>query len=107
MAYLEKWLRHSAPALLSLLLFLGLWEAACVLFSIPPYLLPSPWTISVSIAENWWLLIQHGAVTLLESALGLVLSIVLSIPIGILIVYSRWIERTVYPFLVASQAIPK
>jgi len=31
----------------------------------------------------------------------------LSIPLGILIVYSPWIERTVYPFLVASQAIPK
>lgn len=107
MTYLEKWLRHTAPALIAFLIFVGLWEAACVLFSIPSYLLPSPWAIGVSIAENWRPLIQHGAVTLLESALGLALSIVLSIPVGILIVYSRWIERTVYPFLVASQAIPK
>lgn len=107
MTYFGKWLRHSAPALISFAVCIVLWEVACELFSIPPYILPSPAAIAVSIGENWLSLLRHGAVTLLESAIGLALSIVLSIPIGILIVYSRWIERTVYPLLVASQAIPK
>ncbi len=100
-------LRRSAPALVTFLIFLALWQAATALFSIPSYILPSPMAIGGAIIGKWPSLVQNSAVTLLESAIGLALSIVLSIPLGILIVYSRWVERTVYPFLVASQAVPK
>ncbi len=103
----RKRLRRSAPALLTFLGFLVVWQGATALFSIPTYILPSPTIIGVTIVEKWSSLFQNGLVTLLESTIGLALSIVLSVPLGVLIVYSPWIARTIYPFLVASQAIPK
>lgn len=99
--------RRSAPVVITFIAFLVLWEAATVLFQIPSYILPSPTSIALVMVEKWSSLLSNSIVTLVESAIGLGLSIVLSIPLGILIVYSSWIERTVYPFLVASQAIPK
>jgi len=87
--------------------FFVLWEALTVVFSVPIYTLPAPTDILAVMIEKRSLLLEHSWVTFSESAIGLGLSIVLSIPLGILIVYSSWIERTVYPFLVASQAIPK
>lgn len=107
MAEFLKRLKHSAPALIAFLSFLILWQGASVLLSIPAYILPSPTTIAGAIMEKWSTLVQNSAVTLLESAIGLALSILLSIPLGVLIVYSRFVERTIYPFLVASQAVPK
>ncbi len=84
-----------------------MWEGATVLFEIPSYTLPAPSEIGAVMIEKRWQLYEHSQITLMESAIGLGLSIVLSIPLGILIVYSKLIERTVYPLLVASQAVPK
>ncbi|MBO0753524.1 MAG: ABC transporter permease, partial [Bradyrhizobiaceae bacterium] len=57
--------------------------------------------------ERWRDLLANGWITLLESAAGLFLSIVVAVPLGIAIVYSPLVERILYPFLIASQAVPK
>ncbi len=100
-------LRESAPVAAAFIGFFVLWEIATIVLDVPIYILPAPSDIMASMVEKRWLLLEHSWVTFTESAIGLGLSIILSIPLGILIVYSPWIERTVYPFLVASQAIPK
>jgi NitT/TauT family transport system permease protein len=100
-------LRAALPVVVTLLAFFVLWQAATVVLHIPAYTLPSPAAIIVVTAKQWRPLVENSLVTLLESALGFALSIVVSIPLGIVIVYSRRAEQIVYPFLVASQAIPK
>jgi len=99
--------RQLTPVVVTFVALLILWEAVTVVFGIPSYTLPAPTVIADAMIEKASALWEHGLITLLESVLGLGLSILLSIPLGILIVYSSWIERIVYPFLVASQAIPK
>lgn len=100
-------LRRELPAVVAFVLFVVLWEAASRLFHIPDYLVPSPSAIVGAIAKTWRPILAGSGVTLMEAAVGLLLSIVVSIPLGILIVSSPVIERVVYPFLVASQAVPK
>lgn len=78
-----------------------------MLLHVPTYTLPSPAAIVAVMVKEWRPLLQNSLVTLLESAIGFGLSIVISVPLGIVIVYSRWAEQIIYPFLVASQAIPK
>ena len=102
-----KRLHHWTPVVATFIAIVVAWEVAVVAFDIPGYLLPAPTAIGAAIAEKWPSLVANSWVTLVESALGLGLSIVLSIPLGILIVYSSWAERVIYPFLVASQAVPK
>ena len=50
---------------------------------------------------------QMSAVTVYEFVLGFGLAIVIGLPLGALIVYSRPLEMTFYPLLVAFQTIPK
>lgn len=84
-----------------------LWQIATMLFAIPSYILPSPVEIIAAIAGDWLRLLQNAAVTFGEAAAGFLVSIVVGIPLGVLIVYSKWLERVLYPLLVASQSIPK
>src|SRR6185437_9606111 len=92
---------------IGLAIILVAWQAATAVFHIPNYTLPSPSAIAAVMIKEWRPLLQNSLVTLQESGLGFGLSIVVSVPLGIVIVYSRWVEQVVYPFLVASQAIPK
>ena len=99
--------RDWVPAVLTFIGIFVLWEIITIIFGVPVYTLPAPSVIIDVMIEKRLLLLEHSWVTFAESAIGLGLSIVLSIPMGILIVYSPLFERTVYPLLVASQAIPK
>ncbi|HYX91938.1 MAG TPA: ABC transporter permease, partial [Myxococcaceae bacterium] len=102
-----RWLQLNLIVIGAYLALLGVWQLADLLFHVPRFLLPSPWEIIRRIAERPDKLAFHLAVTLQEVLIGFLIAVVVSIPSGILIVYSRVLERLIYPFLVAFQAIPK
>lgn len=104
---LRAWLARTLPATAALVLLVMLWQAVTFVFAIPPYTLPSPADVAGVMVERAWELAANGWITLVESVAGLVLSIAVAIPLGIAIVSSPVLERICYPFLVASQAIPK
>jgi NitT/TauT family transport system permease protein len=86
---------------------LALWEAAARLFSIPPYLLPAPSAILLSMSKNSAVLIKESIGTTFEILLGFALSVVVGVPIALAIYLWRPFARAVYPVLVSSQAVPK
>jgi NitT/TauT family transport system permease protein len=86
---------------------LVIWEVVTVVFSVPRYLLPSPLRVGEEIIDKASLLTLHGLVTLYEILLGFAASVVIGVPLAVLMVYSRTIERALYPLLVGSQTIPK
>jgi NitT/TauT family transport system permease protein len=100
-------LRRNASVLLTYGLALLLWALAGVLFSVPSYILPSPAAVAERVAREPAMLALHSLVTLQEVALGFLLAVLVSLPLGVLIVRSRPFERTVFPLLVSFQAIPK
>jgi NitT/TauT family transport system permease protein len=74
---------------------------------VPRYILPTP---LAALDELWTrapLLAQHGAVTLQEIALGFGLAVLVSVPCGLAVAFSRSVERMVMPVLVFTQLIPK
>lgn len=100
-------LRAGIRIAVGIVIIAAVWEAATIILKIPNYTLPAPSAIAAVMIKEWHPLLQNSGVTLLESVIGFALSIVIGVPLGIVIVYSRWVEQVVYPFLVASQAIPK
>ena len=90
-----------------LIAFIALWELITIMFSIPGYLLPAPRQVFASLNTNWPLVVHHGGVTITSTLAGFGLSIVIGVPLAVAIVYSKLLERVLYPILVASQAIPK
>jgi NitT/TauT family transport system permease protein len=83
------------------------WQLVVVGLGVPDYLLPAPTGVAAAIATEWRYLAVHTLVTLYEIVLGFALAVAVGIPLAMLIVYSPLIERSLYPLLVASQAVPK
>ncbi len=92
---------------LAFLTLIAAWEAACRLFHIPSFLLPAPSAIAVAgfdIPLSVWL--GHIAATLRVAAMGYVAAVVISIPLAVALVKSRFLSRTLYPILVVVQSTP-
>jgi NitT/TauT family transport system permease protein len=51
-------------------------------------------------------LVYHGGITLEETLIGFAIGSALGIGLAILIVSMRWLERSMMPWIVASQAVP-
>jgi NitT/TauT family transport system permease protein len=99
--------RQNGVVALVYLLALAAWQAATAVLHIPGFLLPSPAAIVERAAHSPSQIAAHSLITLGEVLEGFLLGAAASLPLGILVVYSRVLERLVYPFLVAFQAIPK
>ncbi len=90
-----------------MVVLIAVWEAAARLFSIPPYLLPAPSQIVLSMDSNSVILIKDSVVTTFEILLGFALSVAVGVPLALAIYLWRPFARGVYPLLVSSQAVPK
>lgn len=98
----SKWFLPS----LILICLLIIWEMGVRLLSIPVWQLPSPLLIGQELVNNWSLLWKHTAVTLQEVILGFVVALFAGIVLAIAISYSKILERSIYPIIIASQTIP-
>lgn len=92
---------------LAILALVVLWEIAARVFQIPQWLLPAPSAIAGELGAQPRLFLGHALVTTGEIVLGFLLSVAIGIPLAIGMAYSRVFERTLYPILVSSQAVPK
>jgi NitT/TauT family transport system permease protein len=92
---------------LGLAAIIGLWWLATIVFGIESFLVPSPADVVASFAELPGYLLEQTLVTLWEAVSGFGVSIVVGVPIALLIVGSKIMERMFYPLLVALNAVPK
>jgi NitT/TauT family transport system permease protein len=92
---------------LSLLLVIGLWYLLILVFDLAPFVLPPPHVVASSLADNGSLLLGHAWFTLLEILAGFGLAVAVGFPVGLVIAFSRVMDRLLYPPLIISQAVPK
>jgi len=105
---MTRWLLSPAlrPAWL-LVLLLVLWDLAVRVFRIPPYLIPTPWSVAHQLVAEAPMLLRETLPTLYATLAGFALSALFGVPIAMWIASSRLVESFVYPLLVFSQSIPK
>lgn len=90
-----------------IVLLLVAWEIVARLGSVPVYILPAPTAIAERIVKSHEILWNATLVTTSEVLLGFAIGVVLGIGLAIPIAYSRVVRSTLYPLIVASQAVPK
>ena len=99
-------MRRAVPAALLALLVLVVWELVVRLFGIPSFLLPGP----VAIVGAFWgsrgMLLDQSVPTAGEALVGFLGAAVAGTVSGLLINRSSLAERSLYPWLVASQTLP-
>ena len=101
----EYLLRWAAPILILAGLLVA-WELWTQLGEVPKWQLPAPSVIAQELVESRGLLWEHTQVTLLEVVLGIVAALSVGLLLASIIAYSRIVERSVYPLVIASQTIP-
>ncbi len=92
---------------LTFIAMVAVWEIAARRLDIPEWLLPSPSAIALAMADWRGELVGHFMVTLYETLVGFALSIAISIPLAVAVVYSPILQNTIYPILLAFQSMPK
>jgi len=93
------------PAFIVVALF-GLWEAWARLADVAEWLLPRPSAIFEELGSSRGLLWTHTLVTLQEVLIGFSLALGAGIILAVGIAFSRVVQRSLYPFVIASQTIP-
>ena len=82
------------------------WYIICLLFELPPFILPSPDLVAIALVNNFYEILNHSSITLLEILLSLFFGIVLGSFFAVLISLSEKLKRWIMPLLLASQSIP-
>jgi NitT/TauT family transport system permease protein len=85
----------------------ALWEVLVRHFNVPGWLLPAPSAIAQSMVEWRAELVTHTMVTLYETLVGFAFAIAVSVPLAVAVVYSQFLQNTIYPLLLALQSTPK
>lgn len=89
-----------------IIILLILWEGAVRAFHIPMYVLPSPVQVIKALGEEAPVLTGHGAVTVAEAVMGMGISLVLAVFLGIVMDCFPLIRQGLYPILVVTQTVP-
>jgi NitT/TauT family transport system permease protein len=95
-----------APIGVTVALFL-IWEAAVRMLGIRSIVLPAPSEIVKVMVTRYDLLLSHLWPSLYLTIVGFLLSVVGGILVAVLITYSDFLRRGLYPVIVVSQVIPK
>jgi NitT/TauT family transport system permease protein len=106
-ADLLKRLIWSWPFVAFFVVFFLTWEWSIDLFHVPRYILTKP---SVIVSNGWAdvpRLLHDTAITGLESILGYFVAVCIGIPVGLAIAFSTLLRRTIYPFFVSLEMVPK
>jgi NitT/TauT family transport system permease protein len=96
----------SAPVLTFVALII-LWGVLVSVFRVPDYLVPAPQAVIPKLYQARQALWQNTVITLREIIIGFAITVVLSIPLGLVIAVSLVARRIAYPLLVFIQLVPK
>ena len=102
MRQLRAWL----PAIALVAAAVACWEVAARAGWVEDYLLPAPSEVARALVEDRALLLDDAWVTGQEVVLGFLLALVAGVAIAVGLHLSSLARRTVYPLVVASQAVP-
>lgn len=97
----------TAPLLL--VVFLGAWHLYVTAAHVSPFILPSPpviWSAFLYLlaTPSTWM---HVWITIEETVGGFAIAAVSGVLLGVAVGKLRWLERTLNPFIIASQVVPK
>ncbi len=99
-------LRAWGPPALVLLALVAAWEVAARAGLVEDYLLPAPSDVARALVEDRDLLLPDAWVTAQEVLLGFAIALAAGVAVAIVIHLSAVLRRSLYPLVVASQAVP-
>jgi NitT/TauT family transport system permease protein len=109
----SRWDVRAHPELvtvpLAFVLVIGLWEALIPALGVSKIIMVAPSAIVMALVQLLQTprFYEHLGVTVWETLAGYAIGVVVALVLGTLISQSRLFEKTLYPYVVAFQAVPK
>ncbi len=91
---------------LALIVLLIIWYACSEGGIVPAYMLPSPKAVLLAFVNNFEIMMEQAAVTLQETAYGLLIGMALAFVVASLMDRFDFLNKALYPILVITQTIP-
>jgi NitT/TauT family transport system permease protein len=104
----SKWLPWITTPLLAIVI-VGVWQAYITAAGVSPFILPAPAAVWRAWIELLWSprAWGHTEITAYETLVGFFWGLVVGVCLGALVGRNQWLERTLSPFIVAIQVVPK
>ncbi len=83
------------------------WELVVRAGLVAPYILPAPTMFMAELFNRWDLYLEHTIATTNSTLAGFALGSAVGFVLGLLIAYSRTMERIIYPAIIFTQTVPK
>lgn len=99
-------IKRRIPSIALILILIITWSIISTLDIIPKFMLPSPMSVLRALINNFPILIKHSLITISETIIGLIISIILGFIIAILMDRYKIIKQAIYPILVVTQTVP-
>lgn len=100
-------LERTSSIVLVLMGAILLWEIGVAVFQPKEFILPAPSVILVTFLEAPSYFLKHTVYTLVITLTGFAIAVVAGVLCAIGIVYSKFLDRTLYTLLVALNSVPK
>ncbi|WP_372366778.1 ABC transporter permease [Candidatus Uabimicrobium sp. HlEnr_7] len=94
------------PPLIVFALFLFLWQGCVELFSLPPYLVPSPYRVLKIASENYSTLLIATLLTAAAAVGGFLLSFAVGTSVALIFSQSKIVRQSFYPYAIFLQTVP-
>ena len=85
---------------------LAAWELVVRIKDIPPYVLPAPSVIFLTLVKDWAVLSRSRATTPLTTLDGFVAASIGGIALALLFNQSKWVEYSLFPYAIVLQVTP-
>jgi NitT/TauT family transport system permease protein len=92
---------------LSFLMIAVLWQVIASLPGMKAYILPKLSTVLHRLVTSFPEIMSAGKWTMYESVVGLLAAIIVALPLAVAIVYSRVLDRLLYPAVISFNSVPK
>ena len=88
------------------IIFILIWQLIITIFNLPPYILPSPLLVLISLKHYISLILQQAIPTIIEATLGFICSFLLGTLGALTLSYFHPVRLWFLPILLISQALP-
>ncbi|MFA5120456.1 ABC transporter permease [Zavarzinia sp.] len=99
-------LASALPAVVTTIVLVVVWEILVTVTETPAYIIPAPSRIWEALFTGNSSLSYHTMLTGFESLAGFVIGSALGAMLGIVFAYSRFVARSLMPYVIASNTIP-
>ena len=103
----SEWIKNNSQTILMFVSILLIWHFGVVLLGIKEFILPTPIAAIRTLFQGKFRWPMNFMATFYEVVGGFLISGLVGVILGIAVVWSEWLKRTILPFLVFLNSLPK